>query len=159
MVDGRSKERRTHGSSCTKQPTFGAAGTKRAKSCAEYAQDGMVAVKDEEMIHPSSCTKWPGHGVDGTKTAKFLSRHANDGDGGLSQQEASLPLPAPSSRAIVWPVPSRRRSASDTRGRDVKRQQQGEVRLPWRNQQTGYHAAWRVPERRSFALDIPRTGC
>ncbi len=62
MVDVRSK--RCSHPNCSKRPSYGMAGSKKADMCAEHALDGMVNVlhKKSRCGHPS-CSKRPSYGM------------------------------------------------------------------------------------------------
>lgn len=63
---------------CSKQPSFGQVGTKKAENCAEHAKHGMVNVVSKRCIY-RGCTKHPSFGMAGTKRAELCSKHAKDG--------------------------------------------------------------------------------
>ena len=84
MVDEASKRCGHQG--CTKQPSYGVEGTKKAELCSQHAAEGMVNVKRGRWGH-KGCNKWPSFGVAGTKKAELCARAPEGGDGGRDQQE------------------------------------------------------------------------
>ena len=76
MVDVRRRKCRTEG--CGKQPSFGVAGTKTVRYCAQHALDGMVNVCSRKC-RTEGCGKQPSFGVAGTKTVRYCAQHALDG--------------------------------------------------------------------------------
>ncbi|CAN0041536.1 unnamed protein product [Pylaiella littoralis] len=88
MVDVKNK-RCTH-RGCTKQPSYGVAGTKTAEFCSGHAKGGMVNVFKKKCTH-RGCTKRPSYGVAGTKTAEFCSEHTTDGMVDVCKKRCSQP--------------------------------------------------------------------
>ena len=70
--------RRCTHTGCTKQSSYGVAGTKKKEFCFDHKKDGMVDVRNKECTH-DGCTKQPSYGVAGTKAAEFCSEHRKGG--------------------------------------------------------------------------------
>lgn len=62
---------------CTKRPSYGAAGTSKAKLCHEHAREGMVDVVSKRCGE-SGCSTQPNFGKAGTTKAEFCAAHATD---------------------------------------------------------------------------------
>ena len=76
MVDVRSKRCAHNG--CTKYPSYGETGTKRAEYCLQHALDGMIDVVSKRCAH-NGCIKQPSYGVAGYGNSKYCAQHALDG--------------------------------------------------------------------------------
>ncbi|CAN0439672.1 unnamed protein product, partial [Pylaiella littoralis] len=63
---------------CTKQPSYGVAGTETAEFCSGHANDGMVDVVTKKCTR-LGCTKQPRYGMAGTKMAEFCSGQSKGG--------------------------------------------------------------------------------
>ena len=72
--------------SCSKRPSFGVSGTKKAEYCAQHAPHGLVDIVNKRCAH-EGCSKRPSFGVLGTKKAEYCAQHAPHGLVDISLQE------------------------------------------------------------------------
>lgn len=63
---------------CSKHPSYGVAGSKKAEFCVAHAQEGMVDVCSKRCGHPG-CTKRSSYGTPGSKKPQFCIHHAMKG--------------------------------------------------------------------------------
>eukprot|EP00752_Nemacystus_decipiens_P017620 g15791.t1 len=76
---------------CSKNPSFGVAGTKRREFCSEHAEIGMVNIYGPcRCAHPGCC-KYPSFGTAGTKKAEFCREHAKVGMVNLHSKKCAHP--------------------------------------------------------------------
>ena len=59
--------------SCTKRPSYGVAGSRKAEYCSQHASDGMIDVVRKRCAH-NSCTKHSSYGVAGSRKAEYCSQ-------------------------------------------------------------------------------------
>ncbi|CAM9611848.1 unnamed protein product [Ascophyllum nodosum] len=71
-----SRKCRTEG--CSKQPSFGVAGTQTVMYCAQHASDGMANVCSRKC-RTEGCGEKSSFGVAGAETGGYCARHAPDG--------------------------------------------------------------------------------
>ncbi|CAM9522436.1 unnamed protein product [Sphacelaria rigidula] len=76
MVDVVSKQCGDEG--CSKKPSYGVAGSKKAEFCSQHARGGMVNVRFQTCCS-EGCSKKPSYGVAGSKNARFSPQHARAG--------------------------------------------------------------------------------
>ncbi|CAM9198403.1 unnamed protein product [Laminaria digitata] len=67
--------------SCTRQPNFNVAGSKKAMYCREHAENDMVDVSSKRCSN-NSCTMFPRWGVLSDSSASVCARHKSDLQGG-----------------------------------------------------------------------------
>lgn len=63
---------------CSKSPSYGVAGSKKAEFCSQHARAGMVNVKSNACVQ-EDCSKQPSYGVAGISRREFCVQHARVG--------------------------------------------------------------------------------
>ena len=75
---------------CTKQPSFGVAGTKKRKFCAGHAKEGMVNLINKKCAH-QGCSKVPSFSLAGTMKRESCAGHAKAGMIDLMRKKRAHP--------------------------------------------------------------------